>query len=133
GKPLPVTNYWQQLSGPGTIAIANTNARVTSATFPTPGTYGLRFYATDGEVRVHTDAQYTYLSAPRITSVEQAGNVITITWISAPGRNYRMNYKSSLTDPTWTTLGGGIFATSNLTSLVITNTVSPRFYRVSGQ
>src|SRR5436190_6226897 len=133
GKHLPVTNYWQQLSGPGTIAIANTNARVTSATFPTPGTYGLRFYATDGEVRVHTDAQYTYLSAPRITSVEQAGNVITITWISAPGRNYRMNYKSSLTDPTWTTLGGGIFATSNLTSLVITNTVSPRFYRVSGQ
>ena len=133
GKPLPITNYWQQVSGPGTVAIANTNARLTSATFPAPGTYGLRFWATDGEVLTHSDVQYTYLAAPRILSIQQAGNVVTLTWISAPGKTYRVLYKNSLTDASWTPLTANVIATNTLMSSVLTNTISPRFYRVSGQ
>lgn len=133
GKPFPVTNYWQQLSGPGTVTVANTNARLTSATFPTPGTYGFRFSATDGEVLTHSDVQYTYLPLPRITSIQQAGNIVTITWVSAPGKSYRVLYKNSLTDASWTPLTANAVATSTVMSSVITNTVSPRFYRVSAQ
>ena len=133
GKPFPVTNSWRQMSGPGTVTIANTNARITSATFPTPGIYGLRFSATDGEVLVHNDVEYTYLAPPQITSIRRAGNVVTITWASVPGKTYRVHYKDSLNDATWTAFSGSSVATSNSMSSVITNTVSPRFYRVSGQ
>jgi glycosyl hydrolase family 9/concanavalin A-like lectin/glucanase superfamily protein/cellulase-like Ig domain-containing protein len=133
GKPLPVTNYWRQVSGPGTVTIANTNARTTTATFPTPGSYVLRFYATDGEVMTHDEVQCTFLPPPEITSITQVGNVVTIGWTSVVGKNYRVHYKNSLSDPTWTVLVGPIVATSTVTSSVITNTVSPRFYRVSAQ
>jgi hypothetical protein len=134
GKPLPLTSYWRQVSGPGTVTIANiTNAATTSATFPTPGTYIMRFYATDSEVLVHDEVQYTYLPPPEITSITRVGNVITISWTSVAGKNYRVHYKNSLSDATWTALTGNILATNTTTSSVITNTVSPRFYRVSAQ
>lgn len=137
GKPSPpaaISNYWRQISGPGTVTLGNVNARITPATFPVTGTYVMRFHATDGEVATHDDVQLTYLPPPQITSIRQAGNVVTITWISVPGEIYRIHYKNSLSDPAWLALTPGtISATSNLTSSVITNTISPRFYRVWAQ
>jgi len=136
GKPTPpgtISNYWRQVSGPGPVILANTNGRTTSATFPTTGTYVMQFYATDGEVLVHDEVQYTVLAAPRITSVSQAGNVTTITWNSVPGKNYRVHYKNSLSDASWTALTAFAAATSNVMSAAITNSASPRFYRVGAQ
>jgi len=136
GKPIPpgaVSNYWRQVSGPGPVILANTNGRITTATFPTPGTYVMQFYATDGEALVHDEVQYTVLAAPRITSVRQAGNVTTVTWNSVPGKNYRVHYKNSLSDASWTALTTFSVATNNVMSAAITNTVSPRFYRVGAQ
>ena len=136
GKPNPpgvINNYWRQMSGPGPVSIVNTNARITSATFPTPGTYVMRFYATDGEALVHDDVQYTYLAPPEITLVERTGSVVTITWTSVPGRNYRVHYKNNLTAATWTALTPNIVASEEETSYSISNSPSPRFYRVSAQ
>jgi hypothetical protein len=136
GKPNPpgvVTNYWRQISGPGTVSIVNTNARITSATFPTPGTYVMRFYATDGEALTHDEVQYTYLAPPEITLVERAGNVVRINWSSVPGKNYRVHYKNNLSDATWAALTSNMLANDDEMSYSITNSPSPRFYRVSAQ
>jgi hypothetical protein len=136
GKPSPpavVSNYWRQVSGPGPVSIVNTNARTTSATFPTTGTYVMRFYATDSEVLVHDEVEYTYEPPPEIIFVSRAANVVTIYWTSVPGRSYRVHYKNTLSDATWTALTGNVLATGDVTSSVITNSVSPRFYRVWAQ
>jgi hypothetical protein len=90
----------------------------------------LRFYATDSEVLVHDEVEFTYYPAPEIIFTAQDRNVITIYWTSVPGKNYRVHYKNSLSDATWTALTGNILATEDVTSSVITNIVSPRFYRV---
>jgi hypothetical protein len=41
---------WSQVSGPGTVSLANASAAVTTATFSEPGTYVLRLSATDSEL-----------------------------------------------------------------------------------
>jgi hypothetical protein len=50
------------------------------------------------------------------TSVKTTGASVTITWASTPGKIYRVAYKSSMTDTTWTNLSGNITATSASTS-----------------
>lgn len=137
GKPNPpaaVSNIWRQISGPGTVAIGNVNARVVPATFPTPGKYVLQLEATDGEVTTYDETEYTFLAPPEITHIIRNGNALTITWTSEPGKIYRIYYKNSLGDSAWTALPiAQITASGTLTSSVITNTITPRFYRIGAQ
>jgi hypothetical protein len=45
-----LTQFWSQVTGPGPVAFADSNAPVTLAAFPLPGTYVLRLTATDSEL-----------------------------------------------------------------------------------
>jgi len=51
-----------------------------------------------------------------ISSIKATGNSVTINWTSTPGKNYRVAYKSSITDTTWTDSGGNITATGTTTT-----------------
>ncbi len=46
----PLTVLWSMVSGPGTVAFLNANARETTASFSTPGVYILRLRASDGQL-----------------------------------------------------------------------------------
>jgi hypothetical protein len=71
------------------------------------------------------------ISPLRVTGVSVSGaNVVTLNWISQAGKTYRVEFKDSLAETAWNTLGD-FNGTSNTTSA--TNSVSgtpQRFYRI---
>jgi hypothetical protein len=54
-----LTTTWSKLSGPGTVTFGNVNARNTTASFVTVGTYVLRLTATDGMLTSSNDVTIT--------------------------------------------------------------------------
>jgi hypothetical protein len=70
-------------------------------------------------------------TAPRISGITVAAGAATITWLSFPGKSYRVEYKGNLNDPAWTTLGADLLAVTG--TLSFTNNPAPntlRFYRI---
>jgi hypothetical protein len=66
GLPNPpgtVTTTWTKVSGPGTVTFGNANAKVTTATFSTAGTYVLRLTANDSVLQASDDVQITVTGA----------------------------------------------------------------------
>jgi hypothetical protein len=68
--------------------------------------------------------------APVIRSITQFDDRVIITWRAIPGRTYRLQYKSALTDVAWTDLPEGVVANSNQASQSDAPGSAPRFYRV---
>lgn len=67
-----------------------------------------------------------------INSISQGGGIVTFRWNSVPGQTYRVQYKGTLSDPSWTDLSGDVTA-SALTATKSDNTLgaaAQRFYRV---
>jgi hypothetical protein len=90
----------------------------------------------DGDIStVHPMSHYTPQSANSLAGLSPfvntslAGNVITLTWNSIPGRTYRLEFKNSPDDPAWTQLGADITATADTTSATDNAAVRRRFYR----
>jgi hypothetical protein len=54
-----VTVWWTQVSGPGTVSIAQVNALTTTAVFPLAGSYVMRFRAADGQYDSSDDVTVT--------------------------------------------------------------------------
>jgi hypothetical protein len=71
------------------------------------------------------------IAAPVIQSLEVSNGVVNITWTAVAGHSYRLQYKDSLSAPTWSDLLPDIPAT--LPTITVTSAIgsSPqRFYRV---
>ncbi|MBI3876204.1 MAG: glycoside hydrolase family 9 protein [Verrucomicrobia bacterium] len=67
-----------------------------------------------------------------ISSIKATSASVTITWASMAGKTYRVAYKNTLSDTTWTVLTGDIAATSSTTSWVdkTANKSTQRYYTV---
>jgi uncharacterized repeat protein (TIGR03803 family) len=68
---------------------------------------------------------------PVFQSVTPATNALVLTWTTAPGRSYQVQFTTDLIHTNWTSLGPPITATN--TSAVASDTLDPdpqRFYRV---
>jgi YD repeat-containing protein len=67
----------------------------------------------------------------RISLAQSAPNIVTLSWMANSGKNYRLQFKDSLSAATWTELSSLIPSTSGL---VQTNDAVPRpparFYRL---
>ena len=61
--PPPLTTTWRQLTGPGLVSFANSNALATTARFSSEGVYGLRFSANNGAT---TDVGLTVVVNPTV-------------------------------------------------------------------
>ena len=71
------------------------------------------------------------LSPPRGQMLRQTGTALTFDWSVVAGRNYQVQYKTSLTEVSWINLGSPVLATSS--TLSVTDTIgrdSQRFYRL---
>jgi hypothetical protein len=69
-----------------------------------------------------------------ISSVSRAGSVASVTFVSASGVSYTLEYKNALSDPTWTPIlpaQPGTGGAMTLTDSAATNRT--RFYRVGAQ
>jgi hypothetical protein len=82
GKPDPpgaVTVIWNQLSGPGAAAFANSNSATTTVTFSAPGTYALQLVADDGQVRTVGSVTVTAIPRPTIT-IQSLPGALRLSW-----------------------------------------------------
>ena len=78
----------------------------------------------DGAIR-----KFAAALSPPLLQVTASNSVANLSWSSVPGRNYRVQYKSALTDLSWTDIVGDVTATGISSSK--TNTpLNTRFYRV---
>ena len=68
---------------------------------------------------------------PRFSSCTLTNNALNLIWSAYPGKTYRVEYKTNLTDPAWTPLGANTLARAYTASVTDTNFPTPqRFYRV---
>ena len=70
-------------------------------------------------------------TVPYVVSTDYRSSQFTIRWRSIAGERYRVEYKTSLSQTTWTPLGADVLATGPYASKTDTNPQSPqRFYHV---
>jgi len=87
----------------------------------------------DYNVGSPNDATFTMAgNAVPIKSIKATRTYVTITWTSAPGKTYRVAYRNSLSDATWTDLSGSLTATSTTTTWIddTANRNTQRYYVV---
>jgi Lamin Tail Domain/Bacterial Ig domain/CotH kinase protein/Putative Ig domain/Long Rib domain len=120
----------------GTAAITGANQAtytIPSALASDAGTYHVAVSNLAGSV-VSDDAVLMVNAAPvgpRITSITQAGGIITIRWESMAGKRYRLYYAPEIDSAIWNSLGGVINATGAISTATDSiNTNQKRFYRV---
>ena len=78
----------------------------------------------DGAIR-----KFAAALSPPLLQVSASNGVANLTWSSVPGRTYRVQYKSALTDVNWTDLAGDVTATG-ISSSKSNAPPDARFYRV---
>jgi hypothetical protein len=79
----------------------------------------------------HSPTVSTNLIRPAITTFRQKKNSATVLFGCTNGLRYTLEYKSSLTDSTWTPLPGAVTGTNGVVSLTDSNAPpGSRFYRV---
>lgn len=67
---------------------------------------------------------------PVITRITKSGNTVLLNWSAIATRNYQLQFKTNLTQPSWSNIGLPITATSNLVQTNDTpGTDLRRFYR----
>ena len=66
-------------------------------------------------------------------AVSPSTGQITITWQSAPGRSYRVQYKDDLSEAHWNDLSGGVIVTGSRAACwdARAGTSNQRFYRIA--
>jgi hypothetical protein len=101
-----------------------------------PGVYAVTVRATDDGSPVLSDARTAAITvlvpAPlAIGSVRLSpGGGLELTWATQPGRIYRVEYKSSLSDIAWTILSELTATGTELSIGDETTALTPRFYRI---
>jgi hypothetical protein len=99
------------------------------------GTNVITVRVTDNGVPPMDDSESVVVrvfALPILTMPSLSGNTLSLTWFATAGRNYRVQYKNDLNDPTWTNLGQ-ILTTENDAVLTITDDTSAqphRFYQL---
>jgi len=68
---------------------------------------------------------------PQILSITHSGTDVTLTWSSQPGRSYRVQYVTNITDTNWTDVAGDVLATDVTASKTVSiGPFGQQFYRV---
>jgi len=119
---MPPPGQWAQLKVPATQV--NLEGHTLN---------GMAFTLFGGRATWDTAGRLTQVSnAPR-AALTRSGSGATITWNSSSGTVYRVSYKDSLSDSTWTTGSPDITAINASSSWLDTGAISAnqRFYRVS--
>jgi hypothetical protein len=118
--PLPPPGQWVRLNVPAS-QVNLENCTVNGMAFSLYG--GRATWDTAGRVSPSS-------STPKIS---RSNHLTTLSWASVIGGVYRVSYKNSQTDSTWTAVSQDITATSTQTRWVdgSSSTVNQRFYLVS--
>ncbi len=101
GNPAgAVTVAWSAISGPGTVAFANSNALTTTAIFPAAGDYLLQLAANDGEITTVSRAMIAAITRPKL-SFQLLPGAVQLSWPDNAAR-WQLQFQ---TNPPTTGLG----------------------------
>ena len=109
GYPNPpgaVTVTWSEVSGPGTITFANSNAVATTANFSVAGNYQLQLAANDGQVTTVSSLMVAVITQPNL-SFQLLPGAIQLSWPSNNG-NWQLQFQTNLSATDWQNLPGTI-------------------------
>lgn len=122
---------WRKYAGPGTAAIANASALITTATFGVPGTYTLMLSADDGTHAVAYDAAVIQVRLP--LAVQATGPDVLVTFPSTVGLRYRVESTGDLANGVWTILADSLPGSGSALTIAQPNAAGlpQQFYRVS--
>ncbi len=70
------------------------------------------------------------IAGPAMISARPANGVVNVSWHSAPGKHYQIQYKNEIEDAAWQALGGNFTASALISIQVDTTTNTHKFYRV---
>ncbi len=104
--PGPVTVVWSEVSGPGTIAFANSNALATTASFSTAGNYQLQLAANDGQVTTVARVAVAAITQPNI-SVQLLPGAFQLSWPANDG-NWQLQYQTNSLGTNWENIPGTV-------------------------
>jgi hypothetical protein len=80
----------------------------------------------DGMIRKFTGV----LIPPAISNFQASNGTFTLSWLSIQNVTYRVQFKNSLTDPTWMDLSGDVTATGATASKTDVPDQPAKFYRI---
>jgi hypothetical protein len=126
GGKGPYTCSWTPATGLSDATAANPTATITNTT-----TYTVTVTDHNG-CTASASAVLTVMPQPVIGPITLSGTDATLVWSSLTGQTYRVQYKTDLTDASWTDLTPDVTATG--ATAAKTNSVgaaTPRFYRIS--
>jgi CotH kinase protein/Lamin Tail Domain/Chitobiase/beta-hexosaminidase C-terminal domain len=105
GLPVPPgapVFQWSQPSGPGVVTFANAALPRTTAQFPTPGQYTLRFSVNDGALTAQDELQVTVTSPQQPPVVEVIGGAEPkLRFTTEAGRSYTLRSCDDLLTGAW--------------------------------
>jgi hypothetical protein len=70
------------------------------------------------------------LIPPAISNFQASNGTFTLSWLSIQNVTYRVQFKNSLTDPTWMDLSGDVTATGATASKTDVPDQPAKFYRI---
>ena len=131
GNPFgTVALTWSQVSGNGLVTFANSNAAVTTATFPAPGDYGLRLVADDGQVKTSSDTSIAVVARPTINCALSDGS-LRLSWETA-NLGWRLQFQTNNVSvglsAGWTDVAGA--NTTNSMTIPVAGFPGTVFYRL---
>jgi hyaluronate lyase len=101
-----VTVAWSEVSGPGTVAFANSNAMATTASFSAAGSYQLQLAADDGQVTTVGGVMVAVLERPNLSFQLLPGS-LQLSWPASNG-NWQLQYQTNSLGTNWQNLPGPI-------------------------
>jgi uncharacterized repeat protein (TIGR01451 family) len=128
---MPLNYQWQRnganLAGANGPSLSIAHVQLTNA-----GTYQVVISNADTNA-VSAAAQLQVVEqapAPTIVSITQAGSAVTISFTTALGASYTLEYKNSFSDSVWTTVSSAAGTGETMSAIDSAATASTRFYRV---
>ena len=103
---------------------------LTVAPDATGGPRQLRLINPDGQVMASSSGIFAVLSPPEASATVLADGSVSLTWTASAGTQYRVQYKSNLTEVTWTDLPGDVTANGITAGKSDPLGIGQRFYRV---
>jgi predicted secreted protein len=88
---------------------------------------------TDNGNPPQSDAQVVLvevIAGPAMISARPTNGVVNVSWHSAPGKHYQIQYKNEIEDAAWQALGGTFTASALISIQVDATTNTHKFYRV---
>jgi hypothetical protein len=125
GGTGPYTYSWSPATGLSDATNANPTATVTDTT-----TYTVTVTDHNG-CTANASVVLTVIPQPNIQSITMSGTNVTLVWSSLTNQTYRVEYKTVLTDATWTPLTPDVTATNATTTFTNSfGAATQRFYHV---